>query len=150
MCTCISIYSVFLHYLYSGTSLFTATSLSIIDTNNIRFAYVLTNLGNDYDSSSGVFTCRIAGQYWFSASITTYSSDNVGETWCYIMINGSNKMMMYHYEWDAMHAYFSMTASGGFLLNRGDLVQVGDCTNPGFLTGGSYDYFSGVLIKPDV
>ena len=138
--------------IFSGSSLFSATIISIVTgTTNLRFSTVLTNLGNDYNSSSGVFTCRIAGQYWFSASIAKYSSDNVGGTYCYIMINGSNKMMMYHYERDPLHAYFSMTASGGFHLNRGDRVQVGGCYNPAFLVSGETEsYFSGVLIKPDV
>jgi len=150
-CTFISIYSVILHMLYSGTSMFTATSPSIIDTNNIRFPTVLTNQGNDYNSSSGVFTCRIAGQYWFSASIAKSSSNNVGYTYCFIMINGSHKMQMRHYEVNPLHAIFSKTASAGFLLNRGDRVQVGDCINPGFLyNGGMESFFSGVLIKPDV
>jgi len=130
--------------------LFTATRLSIIETNNLRFPTVLTNMGNDYNSSSGVFTCRIAGQYWFSASITKTNYDNAGPTSCSIMINGSDKMYMYHYEREAVHAYFSMTASGGFHLNRGDRVQVGGCRNPSFLGSGSESIFSGVLIKPDV
>jgi len=132
--------------------MFTANSLSIVTgTNNIRFPTVLTNLGNDYNSSSGVFTCRIAGQYWFSASITKYYTDNVGHTYCFIMINDSTKMMMWHHEQNPLHALFSMTASGGFRLNRGDRVQVGDCTNPSFLHSGGIDsFFSGVLLKPDV
>ena len=132
--------------------MFTASNLDTISgTNNVRFPTVLTNLGNDYNSSSGVFTCRIAGQYWFSASITKSTADNVGQTYCYIMINGSTKMEMYHYERDPLHAFFSMTASGGFHLNRDDRVQVGDCVHPDFLySGGGESYFSGVLIKPDV
>jgi len=137
--------------MFSGTSLFTATRLSIIDTDNIRFLRVSANLGNDYNSSSGVFTCRIPGLYWFSASITKNYSENVGQTYCYIIINGSQNLMMWHNERDVVHTTFSMTASGGFHLNRGDRVQVGDCFNPGFLHSGSmYSYFSGVLIKPDV
>ena len=66
------------------------------------------------------------------------------------MINGSEKVWLYHYEQNPLHAYLSMTASGGFHLTQGDRVQVGNCANPDFLAGGSYDYFSGVLIKPDV
>ena len=77
--------------IFSGSSLFTARELSLIDSNHARFTTVLTNLGNDYNSSSGVFTCRIAGQYWFSASITKHYTDHVGPTYCYIMINGSAK-----------------------------------------------------------
>ena len=131
--------------------MFTATDLaSISGTGNIRFVTVINNLGNDYNSSSGVFTCRIAGQYWFSASITKIDFEGVEQIYCYIMINGSIKMMMYHDEVNPLHALFSMTVSGGFHLNRGDRVQVGDCGNPGFLGGGTYSYFSGVLIKSDV
>jgi len=131
--------------------MFTATRLSIIDNNNIRFHTVLTNMGNDYNSSSGVFTCRIAGQYWFSASITKSETNNVGDTFCYIMINGNAKMLMEHYERDALHAYFSMSASAGFHLNRGDRVQVGNCGHPGFLhIGVMSSYFSGFLIRPNV
>jgi len=131
--------------------MFTATTLSIIDTKNVRFDTVLTNQGNDYNSSSGVFTCRIAGLYWFSASITKSYTDNDGSTYCYIMINDSNKMFMWHYEQNVLHALFSMTASGGFHLNRGDRVQVGNCADPGFLySGGMESFFSGFLNKPDV
>jgi len=131
--------------------MFTARGLSIIDSYNIRFSDVLTNMGNDYNSSTGVFTCRIAGQYWFSASISKSYTDTVANTNCFIMINGSNKMEMYHHEENAMHATFSMTATGGFYLNRGDRVQVGYCFNPGFLfISNIVSYFSGVLIRPDV
>jgi len=130
--------------------MFTATSPSFIDNHIIRFPDVLTNLGNDYNSSSGVFTCRIAGQYWFSASITKSSSDHAHYSFCYIMINGIGMLWMYHYERDALHASSSMTASGGFHLNRGDRVHVGKCAIPGFLDITMDSYFSGVLIRPDV
>ena len=43
-----------------GLSAFTAIGVEIISgTNNIRFSEVLLNKGNDYNNSTGVFTCRI-------------------------------------------------------------------------------------------
>jgi len=54
----------------SGTSLFTATGrVTLPGLNNpekphISFPNVLLNEGGDYNVFSGVFTCRIPGQYW--------------------------------------------------------------------------------------
>jgi len=54
---------LFYTYAFSGSALFTAYSVDVSDTNTLRFYNVITNLDNDYNSSTGVFTCRIPGYY---------------------------------------------------------------------------------------
>jgi len=135
----------------SGTSQFTATGrVTIPGTGNIRFPNVQVNDGGDYNASTGVFTCRIPGQYWISSTLTKVYNDNVDEVYCLVIINGSSKLEMTTDPVSDETAGYSMSASAGFHLRLGDRVQVGECGNPDHIYNTIDPFFSGILIKPDV
>jgi len=138
---------VFLEY-FTGTSLFTATHrFTVPGTDNIRFPSVLVNEGGDYNASTGVFTCRIPGQYWFALTITkTYA--HVDYVSCSIIINGTPKLRMYNDPLTDQPGTYSMSASAGFHLRLGDRVWVGDCGNQDHIYNTFDTFFSGILIKP--
>jgi len=110
----------------------------------------MVNEGGDYNSSTGVFTCRIPGQYWIAATITKVAGDNVDFVSCHVMINGIGKLIMYTDPATDETAVYSMSASAGFRLRLGDRVQVGRCGNPDHIYSTVATFFSGILIKPDV
>jgi len=109
----------------------------------------MVNEGGDYNASTGVFTCRIPGQYWIAATITKAYRDNVGYVFCRVMINGINKLSMYTDPVTDETALYSMSASAGFHLRLGYRVQVGGCGNPDYIQNDLNTFFSGILIKPD-
>ena len=74
-------------YLFvSGMSGFAANYLTRVDTNDVRFTDVFYNEGNDYNATTGVFTCRIPDIYWFSA--TLYGNSGA---YCNILLYGAKK-----------------------------------------------------------
>ena len=141
-----------MHYsIISGTSLFTATGrVTIPGTANIRFPTVQLNEGGDYNVSTGVFTCRIPGQYWLSSTLTKVSSSYVDRVYCHVMINDIGMIQMYTEPITDQTAAYSMSASAGFHLRLGDRVWVGDCLYPDHIYNTIGTFFSGILIKPDV
>jgi len=143
--------NIALCFTFSGTSLFTVTgSVSIPGTSYIRFPFVFLNEGGDYNASSGVFTCRIPGQYWFAATLSKIVGNNIPYVICYVKINGSNMISIYADPNADEPAGYSMSASAGFHLKLGDRVQVGGCHHEGYFENNARTFFSGILIKPDV
>ena len=143
--------NIVLCFSFSGTSLFTATGrVSISGTHDISFPSVLLNEGGDYDASSGVFTCRIPGQYWFAATITKAVFHGLDTLYCYVMINQNYKLKMYTDPTSDPTPAYSMSASAGFHLKLGDRVQVGNCNYYIYIINDLDTFFSGMLIKPDV
>ena len=134
----------------AGNSVFLARGVTTINgTRNIIFPHVTYNEGNDYDSSTGVYTCRIPGTYWFSASLG--KRDGVNDFLvCKILVNGSSKMgLAFKLDNDNNNSFYMVSGSGGFYLAKDDRVWVGGCIHPENIFKGYITHFSGVLIRPD-
>lgn len=131
------------------TSAFAATQFASTG-DIIRFPAVQLNTGGDYNSSSGVFTCRIPGLYWFSVSLSKQYGPIVNYVGCFFTINGSKKVYLYEDPTQDIEGY-TTTGSIAVHLNVGDRVYVGGCYNQPIPIW-NYDatYFSGMLVKPDM
>jgi hypothetical protein len=111
---------------------------------NIVFDHVETNIGNGYNSHHGVFTAPVSGVYLFYSSIL---SNNNGEVWCQIVVNGSYKASIYTRGTDGRHDQGSLAII--VYLHQGDDVAVQNLANDHAIYSDSYIYstFSGVLLQ---
>ena len=135
----------------SGSSLFNAWGAATISgTTNIRFPNVYVNEGGDYNVSSGVFTCRIPGQYWFSVTLAKPFIDSVDSIYCYMLVNNNSYNLLYTNPYNDFHNAYEITGSAGFHLKVGDRFQIGSCGNPDHIRNNYNTFISGFLIKADV
>ena len=135
---------------FAGRSVFLVAGVATINgTRDIKFPTVHYNEGNDYDPNTGVYTCRIPGTYWFSVSLGKANGYNEYID-CLILVNDSPKIgLVLILNYDNNQSWKTVSGSGGFHLNKGDRVQVGDCTYQENIYNGYNTHFSGVLIRPD-
>lgn len=108
-------------------SAFFAKGLEISDRIDVvTFTQVLLNEGGDYNSTTGVFTCRIPGLYFFSARIMKSSSSQLA--YCNIY---KNTTWIVHIETNHVTSdqwgYFSSSATFLDTLTTGDEVYIGSC-----------------------
>ena len=137
---------------FAGTSAFLARGVSVIHGSEfIAFPQVMFNDGGDYNKSTGVYTCRISGQYSISAGIGKPTTQT-NFIKCFLKLNGVEQLQMYSYTYDAndVNDGISSTVSGAFRLKQGDLVQIGRCSHQNLFHNGELTYFSVVLIHPDI
>jgi len=137
-------------YIIAGTSVFLAYGVVPINgTDSIRFPYIYYNVGNDYDPSTGVYTCPITGTYWISASLGKLprAQEHVD---CKISVNHHvNIAMLLRLYTNNTQSAYTVSISGGFYLRKGDRVQVGFCRDKENIANAANTYFSGVLLRPD-
>jgi len=131
----------------AGNSLFYAWGVATINgTRDITFPSLHYNEGNDYDPNTGVYTCRVPGTYWFSASLGKSAGVN-DYIYCHILVNGRGTIFIL--DNDNNHSYFTVSGSGGFHLAKGDRVCVGGCGRQENIANYFNTHFSGILIRPD-
>lgn len=107
----------------------------------IVFDTAITNLGNGYNSSDGVFTAPYSGTYLFSATIL---ADNGGEVWSQFMLNEEKVAHIYARASDGRHDQGSNTVI--LQLSKGDRVYVQNYHKT-IIYGSRYSSFSGALLK---
>ncbi|WAR08191.1 SEM5B-like protein, partial [Mya arenaria] len=106
------------------SSAFTATGYAPYGNDSIRFPYVILNDGNDYNSSTGVFTCRVPGLYLVTATLSKDLGTTVDWVACYIQQNGANKLYLYHdMRGDDVDGYATST-TGTFRLRVNDQIRI--------------------------
>jgi len=136
--------------LVSGSSAFLANGVAVIPgAGYIRFPTVVLNTGGDYSSTTGVFTCRVPGLYWFTASLMKVNGIDVNLIACYIQLNGVPEIGLYGHPVDDKDGYL-LTGSLALQLTRGDRVQVGNCVFADKIYNSFSTHFSGMLVRPDV
>ncbi|KAL4218855.1 hypothetical protein ACF0H5_021443 [Mactra antiquata] len=107
----------------------------------LQYKVVLSNAGNGYDVSSGIFTAPSTGTYCFSVTLSGSTDDHMS---CYLMKNSADYLVEVYIS--AYSAYSSASTSTLIYLASGDTISVAMCNGDGVLS--SYkSSFSGFLLK---
>ncbi|XP_062596068.1 complement C1q tumor necrosis factor-related protein 3-like [Saccostrea cucullata] len=103
------------------------------------FPSVITNEGNGYNPSTGIFTAPIGGTYVFFVNVQSYGSQNI---YVDIVLNGSTKVriMAFTGNYDAGPNLVVLN------IQKGDAVWVKYYSGTGYYTDGPLTTFSGFLI----
>ena len=114
----------------------------------IRFTRVITNIGGQYNTSTGIFTCQYPGMYFFALHILKYPRSSIA--YCYIRKNQIYLLEAFSLTASSIN-YDSTSNSVVINLNRGDQVDVGDCGNIDNIHKGNAGEtsFSGFLLTAD-
>ncbi|KAK3106091.1 hypothetical protein FSP39_012598 [Pinctada imbricata] len=120
---------------------FTVSSSHLSNHDNKKIIYnkVITNKGNAYNKTTGIFTCPVPGTYVFTWS--TMSRNDKQHCFAYIYHNGSRKMMTHSYE--GKGGYHEVASNTMVLsLRVNDLVWIGTTLGK-YCYGYPYTGFSG-------
>ena len=150
------------YFLFSDlpTSSFLATSVatSYNSPSEITFPKVISNTGDDYNSTSGVFTVRLSGIYFFSVSLVktghskTPTSNSPTHIQCFLVMHDTAKLRMHVDTADTNgsdRGYFAVTNSGTFYLWKGTKVNVACGNGVDYIYSSNGCSFTGFLIHGD-
>ncbi|XP_052709148.1 uncharacterized protein LOC128183947 [Crassostrea angulata] len=122
---------------------FTATISSASSTWNsatLVFPVVITNVGNGYNPSTGVFTAPTAGEYVFFVNVQSYNTQTI---YVDVVLNGVTKVRtMAHGGSDYYEAGPNLVV---LTLQKGDRVWVKRYSGQGYYIDGPITTFSGFL-----
>ena len=125
-------------------SAFTVTTPAT-GSSTLRFTLAITNIGDDYNTTTGKFTCHFPGIYAFALHILIErGADYAG---CYIRKNKSD-LIEAHSNPNTDYGFFSSSASVVVHLTRGDEMDVYCRSGEGSVRL-DYTSFSGFLNKAD-
>ncbi|XP_037542687.1 complement C1q-like protein 2 [Nematolebias whitei] len=113
----------------------------------VRFDDVVTNLGSDYDATTGKFTCQVSGVYFFTYRVLMRGGDGTS-MWADLCKNGQVRASSIAQ--DADQNYDTASNSAVLHLDSGDEIYVK--LDGGKAHGGNnnkYSTFSGFLLYPD-
>ena len=114
----------------------------------IKFTSFINNIGGHYDTSTGQFTCPYPGIYVFSHHL--YKDRNKDIAYWYIRKNGSNQLFVYSRRGRSDDTgYYGSSNTLVIHLDRGDIVDLGGCSEYHAMYSGIWTTFSGYLLKAD-
>ncbi|XP_060579687.1 cerebellin-4-like isoform X2 [Ruditapes philippinarum] len=112
----------------------------------VIFDAIVTNLGNAYNSSAGVFVAPVAGTYVFS---TTLISINFQSAHAQFAVNGAAITNMYVSQGDATTGDDTTSQTIVLQLQKGDDVSIQNKDPDRGFHGISHSIFSGFLLYED-
>uniref|UniRef100_A0A4W4FE11 C1q domain-containing protein n=1 Tax=Electrophorus electricus TaxID=8005 RepID=A0A4W4FE11_ELEEL len=113
----------------------------------LRFDDVVTNIGNNYDSSSGKFVCKTPGTYFFTYNVLMRGGDGTS-MWADLLKNGQVRASAIAQDQDQSYDYASNTVI--LHLDPGDEIFIK--LDGGKAHGGNsnkYSTFSGFILYSD-
>ncbi|XP_043930926.1 complement C1q-like protein 2 [Protopterus annectens] len=113
----------------------------------LKFDDIVTNIGNQYDSTTGKFTCHVPGIYFFTYHVLMRGGDGTS-MWADLCKNGQVRASAIAQDADQNYDYASNSAV--LHLDSGDEVYVK--LDGGKSHGGNnnkYSTFSGFILYPD-
>ncbi|XP_062615409.1 multimerin-2-like [Saccostrea cucullata] len=110
------------------------------NSGTLVFPSVITNEGNGYNPSNGIFTAPIAGMYVFFVNV----QDNGNNIYVDIVLNGSTKARtMSYYSGDSHDAGPNLVVLN---IQKGDAVWIKHYSGTGYYSNGPITTFSGFLL----
>ncbi|XP_062599186.1 multimerin-2-like [Saccostrea cucullata] len=110
------------------------------NSGTLVFPSVITNEGNGYNPSNGIFTAPIAGMYVFFVNV----QDNGSNIYVDIVLNGSTKARtMAYYSGDSHDAGPNLVVLN---VQKGDAVWIRHYSGTGYYSSGPITTFSGFLL----
>uniref|UniRef100_K1RPF1 Caprin-2 n=1 Tax=Magallana gigas TaxID=29159 RepID=K1RPF1_MAGGI len=125
---------------------FTATVSSLSATwssGTLVYDVVITNVGNGYNPSTGVFTAPTAGEYVFFVNVQSYSTQSI---YVDVVLNGVTKVRTMAYSYGSKDYYDAGPNLVVLSLQKGDRVWVKHYSGKGYWNDGSLTTFSGFLL----
>lgn len=118
---------------------FTVSNPSTEHSGTVVFTNVVTNIGGQFNTTTGQFRCKVPGIYNFLFHMR--KKDEPTCVHCYIQKN-KNKLIDVHVHPNTAVSD-SFSGSGVFYLNNGDIVDIGGCSYNHLR---SDSYFTGFLV----
>lgn len=119
-----------------------SSSSSTWNSGTLVFDMVITNVGNGFNPSTGVFTAPIAGEYVFFVNVQSYSTQDI---FVEVVLNGIPKVRT-----EARGGGNDPDDAGPNLvvltLQKGDRVWVKHYSGTGYYTDGHITTFSGFIL----
>lgn len=125
---------------------FTATissSNSSWNSGTLVFPVVVTNVGNGYNPSTGVFTVPMAGEYVFFVNVQSYGTQSI---YVDVVVNGVTKVRTMAYSSGSNDYHDAGPNLVVLTLQKGDKVWVRHYYARGYYTDGPITTFSGFLL----
>lgn len=119
---------------------------SVRDDQVIIFDYVRTNIGNGYDTSTGIFTTPTSGVYMFYVNFLTHQHKSIDA-----MISRNYEDVQRLYAGTLQNRYGPGCNMATLSLNAGDKIYVkvnSDQHSTGSVLDGPWCTFSGFLLYP--
>jgi len=116
---------------------------NLVNGQYLKFEDIITQEGNDYNNSTGMFTCSIPGLYIFTVSLLTFPDK------CFegVIVSNSNSLAYLYSCNDNHFGHSSNTVA--VRLSAGDTVSVynfGDQHRTGSILRSGYSTFTGFLL----
>ena len=131
-------------------SAFTVTNTAAVDgvSGEIRFTRKVTDPGDHYNTTSGEFVAEYSGLYVFVLNV--YSAGGKRMAWCFIRKNGANMMNAESYVSSSLAGNnFGSSNTAVLQLDKGDIVDLGECTVFNTFKQGWQTSFSGFLLQEE-